>query len=340
MTTDGVSLPEFARNAINLASAGLGARPVFATDEFFAPLERMLQDSAPVYHPGVYDENGKWMDGWETRRRRGPGNDHAIVALATNGRIHGFEVDTAHFTGNYPAACAIDACLSPIGPDERTVWTELLCARPLGPSAQHFFEVRSEEVWSHVRLRIYPDGGVARFRVYGTPALDQAGAGAAEIDLASSLLGGRILAYSNGHYGHQRLLAPGRGINMGDGWETRRRREPGNDWIVVKLAARGDIERVVVDTAHFKGNYPDACSLQAADLGETACELASAVTASSMFWHEVLPPQKLSADNLHSYGANELRDPGPVTHVRFNIFPDGGVSRLRVFGRIAKAGTA
>ncbi|HEV7307948.1 allantoicase [Ensifer sp.] len=339
MTTDGVSLPEFALNAINLASAGLGARPVFATDEFFAPLERMLEDSAPVYHPGVYDENGKWMDGWETRRRRGPGNDHAIVALAANGRIRGFEVDTAHFTGNYPTACGIDACLAPDGPDERTVWTELVCARPLGPNGRHFFEARSDGVWSHVRLRIYPDGGVARLRVYGTPVLDRAAA-EAEIDLASSLVGGRIIAYSNGHYGHQRLLAPGRGINMGDGWETRRRREPGNDWIVVKLAARGEIGRIVVDTAHFKGNFPDACSLQAADLGETACELASAITASSMFWQEVLPAQKLSADSVHTYGTDAMLRRGPVSHVRFNIYPDGGVSRLRIFGRIAKAGTS
>lgn len=339
MTTDGVSPPEFALNAINLASAALGARPVFATDEFFAPLERMLQDAPPVYHPDVYDENGKWMDGWETRRRRGPGNDHAIIALAANGRIRGFEVDTAHFTGNYPSACAIDACLAPDGPDEHTAWTELVCARPLGPSALHHFEARSEAVWSHVRLRIYPDGGIARLKVYGTPALDRAAIGDTAVDLASSLLGGRIIAYSNGHYGHQRLLAPGRGINMGDGWETRRRREPGNDWIVVKLAARGAVERIVVDTAHFKGNYPDACSLQAADLSAATCELAASITASSMFWREVLPQQKLSADSLHTYGANEFKAPGPVTHVRFNIFPDGGISRLRVFGRIAKAGS-
>ncbi len=340
MTTDGVSLPEFALNAINLASAGLGARPVFATDEFFAPLARMLEDSAPVYHPGVYDENGKWMDGWETRRRRGPGNDHAIVALAASGRIRGFEVDTAHFTGNYPTACAIDACLAPDGPDERTIWSELVCARPLGPNARHFFEARSSDrVWSHVRLRIFPDGGVARLRVYGTPALDQETT-ATEIDLASSLAGGRIIAYSNGHYGHQRLLAPGRGTNMGDGWETRRRREPGNDWIVVKLAARGEITRIVVDTAHFKGNYPDACSLQAADLGETACELASAATASSMFWQEFLPAQKLSPDSVHTYATGQMLRRGPVSHVRFNIYPDGGVSRLRIFGRIAKAGAS
>ncbi|OOG70274.1 allantoicase [Sinorhizobium sp. A49] len=339
MTIDGAGPPDFARQAINLASAGLGARPVFATDAFFAPLERMLQDCPAVFHPGVYDDHGKWMDGWETRRRRGPGHDHAIVELATAGRIAGFDVDTAHFTGNYPSACAIDACLAPEGPGETTVWTELLGMSPLGPSAHHFFPARVEGVWSHVRLRIYPDGGIARLRVYGTPELDRKWIGDQAVDLASSLLGGRIVVFSNGHYGHQRLLAPGRGINMGDGWETRRRREPGNDWIIVKLAACTSIERITVDTAHFKGNYPDACSVQAACLSEAECAVDAALTASSLYWREVLPRQKLNADSIHDYGPDLIEQVGYATHVRLNIYPDGGVSRLRVFGRIAGAGT-
>ncbi|OCP16234.1 allantoicase [Ensifer sp. LC163] len=339
MTIESVGLPDFARKAINLASAGLGARPVFATDEFFAPLERLLQDCAAVFHPGVYDEHGKWMDGWETRRRRGPGHDHAIVALAAPGRIAGFDVDTAHFTGNYPSACAIDACLAPDGPDETTVWTELLGMSPLGPSAHHYFTALADGIWSHVRLRIYPDGGVARLRVYGTPELDRDRIGDEAVDVASSLLGGRIVVFSNGHYGHQRLLAPGRGINMGDGWETRRRREPGNDWVIVKLAARTSIERISVDTAHFKGNYPDACSMQAADLSEADCAADALVTASSLYWREVLPRQKLSADSIHDYGPGVIEEVGHATHVRLNIYPDGGISRLRVFGRITRAGT-
>lgn len=339
MAIEAVDLPDFARKAINLASAGLGARPVFATDEFFAPLERLLQDCPPVFHPGVYDDHGKWMDGWETRRRRGPGHDHAIVALAASGRITGFDVDTTHFTGNYPTACAIDACLAPDGPDQTTVWTELLAMSPLGPSAHHYFAALADGHWSHVRLRIYPDGGVARLRVYGTPELDRARIGDEPVDLASSLLGGRIVVFSNGHYGHQRLLAPGRGINMGDGWETRRRREPGHDWVIVRLAARTTIERIVVDTAHFKGNYPDACSAQAADLGAGDCAVDALVSASSLFWREALPCEKLSADCIHDFGPDRIEDIGPVTHVRLNIYPDGGISRLRVFGRIAGAGT-
>ena len=329
------ALPAFARGTINLASAGLGAKGLYATDEFFGPLSRMLADEPAVYHAGVYDAHGKWMDGWETRRRRGPGHDHAVVALATPGHIRGFDVDTAYFTGNYPTACSIEGCLAPGGPDETTQWVELLGPNPLGPSAQHFFDCAADGLYSHVRLRIYPDGGVARLRVYGIPALEPA---EGPIDLASALSGGQVVAFSNGHYGHQRLLAPGRGVNMGDGWETSRRRQPGHEWIVVKLAARATVESIVVDTAHFKGNYPDACSMQAADLTGTTGDLPTLVTAASMFWQEILPEQKLAADRVHTFGGDLVKRAGAVTHVRLNIHPDGGVSRLRVFGHRAEGG--
>ncbi|MDX3977404.1 allantoicase [Shinella sp.] len=329
------ALPAFTRGTINLAAASLGARGVFATDEFFGPLSRMLADEPAVFHPGLYDENGKWMDGWETRRRRGPGHDHAIIALATPGRIRGFDVDTAFFTGNFPTACAIEACHAPEGPDDQTAWVELLGPSPLGPSAQHFFECASGGLYSHVRLRIYPDGGVARLRVYGVPTLVPA---EGPIDLAAALTGGQVIALSNGHYGHQRLLAPGRGVNMGDGWETSRRREPGHEWIVVKLATRATVDSIVVDTAHFKGNYPDACSVQAADLTGTTGDLPTLVKAASMFWPEILPEQKLAADRIHTFDGHLVKQAGAVTHVRLNIHPDGGVSRLRVFGHPAEGG--
>ena len=337
MTTDTDTLPAFARNTINLASAGLGARGVFATDEFFAPLARMLADEPAVFYPERFDDHGKWMDGWETRRRRDQGHDNAIIALAASGRISGFDVDTAHFTGNFPSACALEACYAPEGPTDDTEWSQLLGMSPLSASAHHYFACDSDALFSHVRLRIYPDGGVARFRVYGIPELDLSKIGSESVDLASSLMGGQIVTFSNGHYGHHRLLAPGRGVNMGDGWETRRRREPGNDWIIVKLAARATVDRIVVDTAQFKGNYPDGCSLQVADLAGANGDLEALVTASSMFWEEILPEQKLSADSIHEFNGNIVRNVGPVTHVRLNIFPDGGVSRLRVFGQIAGA---
>lgn len=328
--------PAFTRTDVNLASAGLGARVVSVTDDFFAAAERMLADTDPVFIADKFDDNGKWMDGWESRRRRGPGHDHAVVRLAVPGRISGFDVDTAHFTGNYPPACRIEACQVSGEPDAATVWTELVPMSPLGPSAQHVFACGSDALWSHVRLHIHPDGGVARFRVYGRPELDRSTLGGGEIDLASALSGGRIVAFSNAHYGaYHRLLVPGRGINMGDGWETRRRREPGNDWIIVALGARGTIGRALVDTAHFKGNFPESFSLQGADLGALGGDLRDAVVTSSMFWPELIARTPLSADAEHAIGPEAVTSTGPVTHVRLNIYPDGGVSRLRLFGTLA-----
>lgn len=326
-------VPLFARTGINLASAGLGARAICATNEFFAPLERMLQDSDPIFIPDKFDDHGKWMDGWETQRRRDGGHDHAVIKLAAPGRILGFNVDTSHFTGNYAPACKIQACSIDDDADlDEARWVDILPHKPLGASAHHFFKCDSYESWTHLRLHIYPDGGVARLRVFGVPELDPTDRGE-DIDLVSALNGGRILAFSDAHYGsYHRLLAPGRGINMGDGWETRRRREPGYDWMILALGARGRIDRVLVDTAHFKGNFPDRCSIQAADLQHFGDGLTDALITDSMFWRTLLPEQRLSADAIHEYREN-LAEVGPVTHVRFNIFPDGGVSRLRLFGR-------
>jgi len=326
-------LPAFARAGVNLASAGLGARAVAASDEFFAPLARMLDDAAAVFYPDRYDDHGKWMDGWETRRRRNGGNDWAVIALAVRGRILGFDIDTHHFTGNFAPAARIEAAELPAGrdPDADTTWTTILEPVALGASAHHYLPCASEGLWTHLRLSIYPDGGVARLRVYGQPRIEAPKG--TEIDLVSALNGGRVLALSNAHYGdYNRMLAPGRGLNMGDGWETRRLREPGHDWAVIALGARGRISRVVVDTCHYKGNFPDRCSIQAADLGDFAGDLTGPIVTQAMFWKTLLPEQKLSADNIHEYLAEVAADFGPVTHVRLNSIPDGGISRLRLFG--------
>ncbi|MBS1210173.1 MAG: alc [Proteobacteria bacterium] len=322
--------PDFTRRYTNLADPRLGAATVSASDEFFAPPERMLAPAEPVFIPGKYDDHGKWMDGWETRRKRKPGNDWCIIKLARPGRIFGVDIDTRHFTGNYPPGASIEACHSNADkPGEEVRWTSLLPAVALQGNAHHYHAVNSTETWTHLRLSIYPDGGIARLRVYGRPAGDWAVAGA-QLDLAAAINGAWIVAANNEHFGAAAtLLLPGRGLNMGDGWETRRRREPGNDWCIIALAAPGIIERVEVDTAHFKGNYPDACSLQAARMsGGTEQSLIT----QSMFWPELLAPQKLQMDAEHDYATIAM---GPVTHVRFNIFPDGGVSRLRLFGKVA-----
>ena len=320
-------LPAFASNAINLASPRLGAEAIFATDEFFADSARMLADAPPVFDPDTYDSNGKYMDGWESRRKRSGGHDFCIVKLGARGVIRGVDIDTSHFTGNYPPAASLEACVGE--PREDTQWTELLAPVPLGPSAHHFHAIASDKAWTHVRLHIYPDGGIARLRIYGEPVPAWEGkdrSAVHELSLANN--GGRIIAYNNAHYGSVwTLLTKGRGINMGDGWETRRRREPGNDWIIVKLGGAGSVERIEVDTCHYKGNYPDRCSAQAAMVSSE-----QSVVTEAMFWPVLMSEQKLQADHIHDF--TDINKLGPVNHVKLNIFPDGGVSRLRIFGKL------
>lgn len=328
-------VPAFATKGINLASAGLGAVGIYSTDEFFAPVERMIMDTDPVFIADKYDENGKWMDGWETRRKRVLGHDFAVIRLAAPGRIDGFDIDTSHFTGNYPPACRIEACYSATDPVETTDWTEILPTVPLGPNSHHFHASVSDARWTHIRLHILPDGGVARLRVFGQPMIAAGLDGKTEIELSASLNGARIIGYSDAHFGQfNRILGPGRGINMGDGWETSRRRVPGNEWIIVALAARGLIERVIVDTAHYKGNFPDSCSIQAADLSGYGTDADDAIITSSMFWSELVSSQQLMSDHIHDL-TTHIKEIGPVTHVRLNIFPDGGISRLKLFGKTA-----
>ncbi|MBE7638152.1 allantoicase [Sneathiella sp. P13V-1] len=326
---------DFVKGCVNLAQPRLGAEVTFATDDFFADKSRLIDPADAVFIPGKYDENGKWMDGWESRRKRGEGYDHCILKLGLPGVIEGVDIDTSHFTGNYPPAASIDACNVVDGePDDKTEWQEIVPAISLGPDAHHLLRVASDAAWTHLRLNIFPDGGVARLRVYGWFNCNWDARDKDEVvDLAAMLNGARAVTANNEHFGSPaNLLAPGRGVNMGDGWETRRRREPGNDWALIQLGAPGTISAIEVDTAHFKGNFPDSCSIQAAYMtGGTDDSLVT----QSMFWKTLMPPQKLSMDNIHRF-EKEIEDIGPVTHVRLNIFPDGGVSRLRLFGKVEK----
>lgn len=324
---------DFCTRYINLAQLRLGARALLASDEFFAAKERMLAPQAPMFFPDKFDDNGQWMDGWETRRKRIPGHDFCIVKLGLPGAIRGIDIDTSHFTGNYPPAASLDACHSDGDPDDRSAWETIVSATNLRGDSHHYIEVTNDKVWTHVRLSIFPDGGVARLRVYGEVACDWARRDRSKTyDLIALENGGRILGYNDAHYGTpENLLAPGRGVNMGDGWQTRRRREPGHDWVVIALGTPGVIKEILVDTAHFKGNYPDRCSLQAANV--TSGTDQSMITE-SMFWDVLLLEQKLRPDAVHQF-SEAIRAMGPITHVRFNMIPDGGVSRLRLFGTIA-----
>ena len=324
---------------IDLASDRLGGAVLYANDDFFAEKENLLKPGEPVFIEGKYTDRGKWMDGWESRRRRTPGFDWCLIRLGLPGIIRGVVVDTSFFRGNYPEQCSLEACTVDGQPDveqlmsEAVEWAEILPISQLQGDSRNPFEISSHERFTHLRFRIFPDGGVARLRVYGEVVPDwHALARRGEIDLAAAENGALVLACSDMFFGHRHnLIMPGRGVDMGDGWETKRRRGPGYDWSVIKLATKGVIQRVEVDTAHFKGNYPDTCSLEACDAEGQAVDESN---LSSLSWREILPRTKLQAHTRHFY-EEELENRGPVTHVRFNIYPDGGVSRLRLYGTIS-----
>lgn len=321
--------PAFTDRFIDLAQPRLGAKVLFATDEFFAAKERLIDPAAPVFLADKYDDHGKWMDGWETRRKRVAGHDYCIIQLCP-GVIHGIEIDTAFFTGNFPPQASLEVCHSNTQPDESTQWHELVPRMDLQGGSKHYVEINEPRPWTHVRFHIYPDGGVARLRLFGVAAFDWNSVEKGELaDLLAMQHGGRALATNDMHFGHiSNLLAPGDGVNMGDGWETRRRREPGNDWVILKLGHSGCLKRILVDTSHFKGNYPARCSLQGALLEDMADE---AVRADGDYWRPVLPEVELGAHQKHVFEM-EVLDAGRISHVRLDIFPDGGVSRLRLYG--------
>ena len=323
------------RQWMPLEQPRLGTRVVYATDDFFAPKERLIAPNDPVYVADRYDDHGKWMDGWESRRRRDGGYDYCIVRLGAPAVIRGVDVDTSYFTGNYPPAASVDACRSEEDvPGEDTEWRELLARFELGGDAHHFHHVDDDRAVTHLRLNIYPDGGVARLRVYGQIHPDPLTVASGNaIDLFACEHGGRALACSDEHFGSMHNLnISGRGVNMGDGWETARRRAPGNDWVVVALGRPGTIDCIEIDTAHFKGNYPDRASVRAA-LIEGPFDAVGA----SAEWPVLLPETKLGPDAVHRF-AEQLNDIGVVSHARLDIYPDGGVSRLRLFGAVSAEG--
>jgi len=331
LTAPAVNLPDWAARSINLADPRIGAETLSCSDDFFAPMDRMLQPQAAVFVVGKYDDNGKWMDGWESRRKRVTGHDWCEVKLGRPGSVFGFDIDTSFFTGNFPPQAGIDGCPDGRDPDAEESWVPLLPRTALAGNSHHLMaSADTTGHYSHVRLNIFPDGGVARLRVYGRPSPRSVSPNEeGQVDLIALVHGGRAIAWNDAHFGAcNNMLLPGRGIDMGDGWETRRRREPGHDWCLLALGLAGRVRAVEVDTAHFKGNFPDRCSIQAANL-PGADELS--LVAASPLWPILLPEVKLSADAIHHF-EDQCRDLGPVTHVRFNLHPDGGVSRLRLWG--------
>jgi allantoicase len=319
---------------VDLASARLGGAVLSANDEFFADKENLLKEGDAVFLPERYTDRGKWMDGWESRRRRTPGHDFCTVRLGVPGVIRGVDVDTSHFLGNFPAACSLEAALAPedAAPEAIAPWVEILPRTALRGGAHNLFPVFDRRRFTHVRLHIHPDGGVARLRVHGDVAADWArlASSGAAADLCALENGGLVLAASDSFFGSsQKLLMPGRPSGMHDGWETRRSRRTGYDWAIVRLGTRGVVEQVEVDTSHFKGNFPDLCAIETCDA--PGAELESLTDASGA-WRPLLPETKLRADTGHVF-EKELAVPAAATHARLRIFPDGGVGRLRLFGR-------
>ena len=316
---------------VNLASPKMGTKILAFSDDFFGEVTRMLNDKDPIFIEDKYDNHGKWMDGWESKRRRDGGNDWAIIKLGSAGIISKIEIDTSYFTGNFPPFFSLEGIYSETEPDKDSNWKTLIDKTSLIGDCKNNFELNLKETLNFIRLQIFPDGGVARIRLFGEVRYNWKQFNSGEIiELSSLKLGGSILAYNNAHYGDvSALLSDGRGKTMGDGWETRRRREPGNDWIIIKLAQKGNIEKIEIDTAHFKGNYPDRASIQATSIDKNIT--TKDLIQNSDNWNIILDETKLSADNIHKYKINS-NSKNEATHIRLNIYPDGGVSRLRIFG--------
>jgi len=316
---------------IDLLSSKYGGQALACSDDFFASKDNLVKSQPPVFIDGKFTENGKWMDGWESRRRRGPGHDWCLLRLGLAGIIRAVTVDTTHFRGNAPASVSIDACNTQGEVDTNSPWQQILADSPVAANTENLLPITSTQRWTHLRLHIYPDGGVARLRAWGEVTLDRSQLLPGElIDLAASSHGGRSIACSDMFFGSMHnLLAPGRGQDMGDGWETRRRRGPGHDWVIVQLGAAAPIRRIEVDTHHFKGNYPESCSI------EGILSEATDLQAPDLLWTPLLANTHLQPDRIHRFQEQILDPEGRYRHIRLKIFPDGGISRLRIYGHPA-----
>ena len=322
----------FKNELIDLAQSRLGTKIVYKTDEFFAPAKRIINPWPPVFKEGVFDKHGKWMDGWETRRKRGKGYDYLILKLGKPGKIYKVDVDTSYFSGNQPSKISLEACFTKKNiPDSNCKWTKILNKKKTKPNSHHFFNIKNKSIFTHVKLNIYPDGGVARIRIYGSMQINKK-FGNKIINLTSVLNGATPIACNNEHFGRaENILAPGMGKNMGDGWETRRSRGKNFDWLILKCAKPGKISKIQIDTHHFKGNYPDKCSLQAAYINKKIS--SKSIVNKSKKWKLLLNKVKLNAHKKHNF-KNTLMKNNKVNYIRINIFPDGGISRIRAFGKV------
>ena len=331
-----VELAAFA-DCVDLARESVGGFVLAASDDFFAEKENLLKDAEAVFDPDAFTDRGKLMDGWESRRKRVEGNDWLILRLGVPGLVRGIDIDTSWFLGNHPPFSRLEGLVADKDATAaelaaRNDWNEVLPQVPLRLGSHNLFAVPRPARYTHLRLWMLPDGGIARLRVYGDPSPDHETDGL--FDLAALVNGGSALSASDMFFGNKNhLIQPGRAENMGGGWETRRRRDEGHDWIVVRLAGRGQLERLVLDTHHFKGNFPDRCSVQGLD----ASDATPFRIERRSDWVPVLHETKMAADTAHSFEVGDLESRGPFTHLRLCVHPCGGVSRMRAFGTLTES---
>ncbi|KAI0374057.1 allantoicase [Pilatotrama ljubarskyi] len=320
--------------AIELSSVALGGQIISVSDEFFAEAFHLLLVEPAPSLKGQFGPKGALFSGWETRRHN-PSYDWCIIKLGTTGSISGFDIDTSHFNGNEAPQASVDILYcaddapAPQADDPR--WEELLPKVNLGPSSRHLFTVPPSKCVNYVKLNMYPDGGIARFRVYGLVAPIFPSDTSVVFDLAHVFSGGRVVYTSDQHFGvGSNLILPGRGKDMGDGWETKRSRAKGHkDWAIIKLGDAGYLSLVEIDTAHFMGNFPESCELHALRSDEL---VPSDVPEDR--WTLILPRTKLGPHRRHFFQLENV-DGKPYTHIKITIYPDGGIKRVRVLGRRA-----
>jgi len=322
------------KNTVNLAEPKFGSKIIYKTDEFFGAANRILNAQQPIFKEGIYDKHGKWMDGWETRRKRKSGHDYLIIKLGRPGKIFNVDIDTSFFSGNQPSKASLEACFSKNNPTKKTQWKTILEKKTLGPDKNHNFKIRNHSTFNFIKLNIFPDGGVARLRLNGQVDLEKIKLKGNNVNLSSILNGSTIVGCNNEHFGKaENVLSPGVGINMGDGWETRRSRGKNFDWIIIKFGMSGIINKLEIDTHHFKGNYPDSFTVQSALVPSKI--KSKKIISSSKKWKFFLGKTKLNPHKKHIYKSNRFIK-NKVNCLRINIFPDGGISRVRAFGKVVK----
>ena len=321
----------FTNGLIDLAQPRLGSKVIYKTDDFFASANRIINPSPAVFKEGLFDRNGKWMDGWESRRKRNLGHDYLIIKLGKPGSILKVNVDTSHFNGNQPSMISIDGCNSKPNNTKNFKWKTLVSKKKTKANSPHIFKTSSKSVFTHIKLNIFPDGGVARLRLYGSISKENNNFTNKTINLASLLDGASVIACNNEHFGKaENILAPGKAKNMGDGWETRRRRDKGFDWLILNSIDGEKIDKIEISTHHFKGNFPSHCSLQAAYIPTK--KSSSSIVKNSNKWKTLMKKTSLKANKTHVF-KNKLMKNDKINFIKINIFPDGGISRFRIFGK-------